>query len=214
MNTMKNIKTLALNCNFKSQFKYQANSQKGAVLIIGLILLFSLTLLGIGAMSTNLLQQRMAANMGDATLAFNASDTLIRREQRWIRSAPAEAPLLSIDCNNNQRCIYDVNRTSGKNILVTSIAEEWWEDPVVLDQAWWNANAYDYCCVPIPVNLDNVLVDPRIIIEWQQYELDDIGLGTTSIPTGITYYRLTARGTGSTTLSESVIQATISKRWN
>jgi len=203
---MKNITTV--------KFKYYTKRQNGAVLIIGLIMLFSLTLLGIGAMSTNLLQQRMATNMGDATLAFNASDTLIRREQRWIRTAANEAALLSLDCNNAQRCIYDVNKGSGKNILVTSIADEWWEDPVVLDQSWWNANAYDYCCVPIPVNLENVLVDPRIIIEWQQFELDDISLGTTSTPSGITYYRLTARGTGSTTLSESVIQATVSKRWN
>jgi len=186
---------------------------KGAVLIIGLILLFSLTLLGIGAMSTNLLQQRMATNMGDATLAFNAADTLIRREQRWLRTQPNETPLLAANCGNATQCIYYGGQDK-KNILVTTYTEEWWDAPAVFSQAWWDNNAYDYCCNPAPSNLANVLLDPRIVIERQQYELDSIDIGTTSNPTGVTYYRMTARGTGSTSLSESVIQATVSKRWN
>ncbi|MFV1982285.1 MAG: PilX N-terminal domain-containing pilus assembly protein [Thiohalomonadales bacterium] len=204
---MKNIKLTC--CYYRTRPQYQ----NGAVLIIGLILLFSLTLLGVGAMSTNLLQQRMATNMGDVTLAFNAADTLIRREQRWIRTQPDETVLLAVDCDNNVQCIYYAGEDK-KNILVTTYSEQWWEDPAVMTQAWWNNNAYDYCCNPIPSNLANVLSDPRIVIERQQYELDTIGIGTTSNPTGTTYYRMTARGTGSTNLSESVLQATISKRWN
>jgi type IV pilus assembly protein PilX len=204
---MKNINSTNI------QNRTQIQRQQGAVLIIGLILLFSLTLLGVGAMSTNLMQQRMATNMGDATLAFNASDTLIRREQRWLKSAPDEAILLKADCDNNLQCIYYAGQDK-KNILVTTYSEEWWEDPAVLVQSWWNSNAYEYCCDPIPSDLDNVLLDPRIVIERQQYELDSIDIGTTSYPTGVTYYRMTARGTGSTSLSEAVIQSTVSKRWN
>jgi len=204
---MKNTNSINLNNRF--HYKYQS----GAVLIIGLILLFSLTLLGVGAMSTNLMQQRMASNMGDATLAFNASDTLIRREQRWLKSQPNEAAVLKADCDNNTRCIYFAGEDK-KNILVTTYSDEWWEDAAVMTQAWWDANAYEYCCAPIPSDLDNVLLDPKIVIERQQYELDSIDLGTTSYPTGVTYYRMTARGTGSTSLSEAVIQATVSKRWN
>ncbi|MFV2059676.1 MAG: PilX N-terminal domain-containing pilus assembly protein [Gammaproteobacteria bacterium] len=196
-----------------SNKRFQSQRQTGAVLIIGLILLFSLTLLGVGAMSTNLMQQRMATNMGDATLAFNASDTLIRREQKWLRSQPDEAVLLKADCDNNTQCIYFAGQDK-KNILVTTYNEEWWNSAAVLTQAWWDANAYEYCCDPIPSDLDNVLLDPRIVIERQQYEQDSLDLGTTSYPTGVTYYRLTARGTGSTNLSEAVIQATVSKRWN
>jgi len=199
---MKNIKRIGFYYRTRPQY------QNGAVLIIGLILLFSLTLLGVGAMSTNLLQQRMATNMGDVTLAFNAADTLIRREQRWIRTQPDEKVLLAVDCDNNVQCIYYAGKDK-KNILVTTYSEQWWEDPAVMNQAWWNNNAN-----PIPSNLANVLLDPRVVIERQQYELDTIDIGTTSNPTGTTYYRMTARGTGSTNLSESVLQATISKRWN
>jgi type IV pilus assembly protein PilX len=189
-------------------------NNRGAVLIIGLILLFSLTLLGIGAMNTNLLQQRMATNMGDATLAFNAADTLIRREQEWLRTQPLESALLQADCNNVSRCIYELSKSDSKNVIITAYSEEWWNEADILTQAWWNANSYEYCCTPVPANLSNVLLDPRIVIEWQQYEQDSIDIGITSNPTGTTYYRLTARGTGSTSLSEAVIQATVSKRWN
>lgn len=197
------------------KYSIKLKNQRGAVLIIGLILLFSLTLLGIGAMGTNLMQQRMAANMGDAILAFNAADTLIRREQEWLRSQPLESALLSQDCDNNTRCIYDVDKATNKNILfATYLTDEWWDESAVFSQTWWNDNAYDYCCTPIPVNLDNVLIDPRIVVEWKQYELDSIDIGITSNPTGTTYYRMTARGTGSTSLSESIIQSTVSKRWN
>jgi len=190
------------------------NNNRGAVLIIGLILLFSLTLLGIGAMNTNLLQQRMATNMGDATLAFNAADSMIRREQEWLRTQPLESALLQADCNNVSRCIYELNKSDSKNVIVTAYSEEWWNEADILTQAWWDTNSYEYCCTPAPANLSNVLLDPRIVIEWQQYELDSIDIGITSNPTGTTYYRLTARGTGSTSLSEAVIQATVSKRWN
>jgi len=206
---MKQINTHYLNFKSSNQF----NHQKGAVLIIGLILLFSLTLLGIGAMSTNLMQQRMAANMGDAALAFNAADSIIRREQRWLRAQPLESALLKADCDNNTQCIYFAGEDI-KNVLVTAYTEEWWEDPAVFNKAWWDANAYEYCCNPLPSDLANVKSDPRVVIERQQYELDTLDLGTTSHPTGVTYYRMTARGTGSTDLSEAVIQATVSKRWN
>ncbi|VAW97161.1 hypothetical protein MNBD_GAMMA22-2225 [hydrothermal vent metagenome] len=203
---------MKLNTTNKALYKVQ--KQNGAVLIIGLILLFSLTLLGVGAMSTNLLQQRMATNMGDATLAFNAADTIIRREQEWLRTQPLEAPLLLADCNNNDRCIYSQNKSTGQTILVNTYSNEWWEETAVFNQAWWNTNGYEFCCTPAPATLQNVLLDPRIVIEWQQYEQDSIDIGVTSNPTGTTYYRMTARGTGSTSLSEAVIQTTVSKRWN
>lgn len=50
-------------------------SQSGVALIIGLVLLITLTILGIGTLSTTSLEQRMAGNMGDLNLAFNAAET-------------------------------------------------------------------------------------------------------------------------------------------
>ena len=49
--------------------------QGGAVLIIALVLLVTLTLLGVAAMNTSQLQEKMAANSQESTRAFQAAET-------------------------------------------------------------------------------------------------------------------------------------------
>jgi type IV pilus assembly protein PilX len=49
--------------------------QSGAVLIVSLIILVVLTLLGITAMNTTVLQQRMASNTQERVHAFQAAET-------------------------------------------------------------------------------------------------------------------------------------------
>lgn len=176
--------------------------QQGAVLIIGLILLFSLTLLGIGAMNTNLMQQRMATNMGDATLAFNAADSILRQEQMWLLTQADEKVLShQADCGNAVQCIYYKEGDGGSDLV------DFWYESLTFD---WNTQAYKQT----PSVNDNVKTDPKMIIEKIQFELDTLEVGTSSNPPGTTYYRFTARGTGSTDLSEAVLQSTVSKRWN
>jgi type IV pilus assembly protein PilX len=52
--------------------------QRGAVLIVGLIILVVLTLLGVQGMRTNLVQERMASNMRERNVAFQAAETALR----------------------------------------------------------------------------------------------------------------------------------------
>lgn len=49
--------------------------ERGAVLVVSLILLVILTLLGLSAMNTTQLGERMAANSQEATRAFQAAET-------------------------------------------------------------------------------------------------------------------------------------------
>lgn len=56
--------------------------QSGAVLIIGLILLVVLTLLGVQGMRTNLAQERMAFNVKERNLAFQAAEAALRAGER------------------------------------------------------------------------------------------------------------------------------------
>jgi len=55
-----------------------AKGQKGAVLVIGLIILVVLTLLGVQGMRTNVAQERMAANMRERNVAFQAAESALR----------------------------------------------------------------------------------------------------------------------------------------
>ena len=53
-------------------------SEHGATLVVGLVILLLLTLLGVQAMRSNTLQERMAGNTRDRNLAFQAAETALR----------------------------------------------------------------------------------------------------------------------------------------
>lgn len=57
------------------KIRLPVKSQQGVVLITGLVFLVILTLLGITALSTNTLEERMAANSQDINRAFQAAES-------------------------------------------------------------------------------------------------------------------------------------------
>ncbi len=52
--------------------------QKGAVLVVSLMILLVLTLIGVTAMTTSTLEERMAGNLKDVNLAFQAAESTLR----------------------------------------------------------------------------------------------------------------------------------------
>ena len=56
------------------QIKYTAKSQQGAALVVSLMILLVMTLIGITAMSSSNLEEKMAGNSRDMMLAFQAAD--------------------------------------------------------------------------------------------------------------------------------------------
>lgn len=52
--------------------------QQGAALVVGLIILVVLTLIGVQAMRTNIVQERMAGNMRERNIAFQAAEAALR----------------------------------------------------------------------------------------------------------------------------------------
>jgi len=52
--------------------------QRGAALIVGLVLLVVITLVGIGAMQSTTLQEKMAGNLRDSNMSFQASEAALR----------------------------------------------------------------------------------------------------------------------------------------
>ena len=51
---------------------FSRNQQRGAVLIISLIMLLVLTLLGVTSMRTTILEEKMAGNLRDKNTSFQA----------------------------------------------------------------------------------------------------------------------------------------------
>lgn len=55
-----------------------ARRERGAVLIVALVVLLILTILGVAGMQSTVLEERMAGNMRDRNLAFQAAEAALR----------------------------------------------------------------------------------------------------------------------------------------
>ncbi len=61
--------------------------QQGAALVIGLIMLVLVTLLGLTAMRTSALEERMAGHTSDRALAFQAAEAALRQGEQYLNGA-------------------------------------------------------------------------------------------------------------------------------
>ncbi|MBW5411704.1 PilX N-terminal domain-containing pilus assembly protein [Pseudomonas sp. MAG002Y] len=62
------------------------NREKGAVLLVALIVLLLMTIIGISSMRVTSLQERMAGNMRDQNLAFQGAETAMRQAEALVLS--------------------------------------------------------------------------------------------------------------------------------
>lgn len=60
-----------------SNMNSRPSRQRGAVLVIGLLILLVMTLLGVTAMSTSTMQERMSANGMNVSIAFQAAESAV-----------------------------------------------------------------------------------------------------------------------------------------
>ena len=61
-------------------------SQRGAALIVAMVMLLAMTLLGMTAIRTTTLQERMAGNLRDSNLAFQSAERALREGEKFLRS--------------------------------------------------------------------------------------------------------------------------------
>ena len=165
---------------------------KGATLAVTLIILFVITLLGVSAIKITQMQERMSSNLQDKELSFAAAESALTEGERWLMSLTTqpttEASCTTLPCT---RAVY-------QNVIM----EE-------QDITWWNTNAATY-----PSSLTNIKTPPRYLVEFLQFVPDTLEIGNSSNRNfGIHYYQITARGTGATDESVSVLQTTLGRRF-
>lgn len=162
--------------------------QRGAVLIVGLIILFVMTLLGITAMQTTTLEEAMAGNLQDRDLAFQAAEAALREGEFLIGTS---APILNENCSNGL-CV-------AQAFQLESI-RGWQRDP---SHAVWN-NAREYNgSLPLVAN------QPVYIIE-DMCEFTKDG-ETTPVNR---QFRITAVGTGQSPTTRVILQSTYLAQFN
>jgi type IV pilus assembly protein PilX len=174
-----------------------SQKQHGAALVISLILLTLITIIGLSAMRSGVMQQKMATNERDAELAFQATETVLRDAENWLSSQLVE-PLATANGSTN---VWELNAMDPND----GNPQSWWQER---DQTWWNNTGVSY-----GVALDNINTPPLSIIEYQYFKSDDLIIGDGGPPNGTSYYRITGQGTGGSDFARSLLQSTLAKRY-
>lgn len=104
--------------------------QAGAALLVSLILLVVITLVGLAAIGTTILQNKAAANQYDRQVAFQSAEAALRQAQAAITTATAtqQAPAGFEDCSTATGSTTPVNvclanpfNDSNANIVITTV---------------------------------------------------------------------------------------------
>lgn len=162
------------------------HKQQGAVLIISLIMLVLLTLIGMGAMRSTTMEERMAGNMRDKQVAFYAAEAALREGERFFEN------LISIGAFNG---------SAGKLTLADDEPDYW-------DSSTWSAgNSIEYSSSAI----SNVSKQPRYIVKYAGNSVSNVG----SLNMGrygsngknqVSNFQVTARGTGASDKTQVIVQ--------
>lgn len=161
-------------------------SKNGSALVIALVLLLVLTLMAITGMQNTFMQEKMSSNLRDKNIAFQAAEAALREAELFLQSAV----LPTFDNTNGLYQPIDNDITTKYRWELISWSSE--------SQSW----EYE-------VTIDNVLLNPRYIIE----ELPPVPEPTTSLAADepipdAGMFRVTSWAVGGTQGAEVILQTT------
>jgi type IV pilus assembly protein PilX len=170
--------------NMKTHPDYMKQSQTGAALVISLLILLVMTLIGVTAMSSSNLEEKMAGNSRDTELAFEAAEASLRGAENVVSNLATLSPF--VGCTGSylyaQGCFPDVTA----------------------DATWATAASFGG-------SLDKIKTTPKYIIEYtgdaggsQGLNVDNYGDSSSEI---VSTFRVTARGTGGTDKAVVLLQS-------
>jgi type IV pilus assembly protein PilX len=172
--------------------KNNAHFHQGMVLIIGLIFLMVLTIIGIAAMTSTALTEKMTQNFRDASSAFEAAEAALGDGEYWVqRQGAIPSPVASC---TTPPCVWTYNSFGS-----------FWQQP----DSWWQANA-----VPFSSTLSGVSLQPSYVIEQYSFVPYELSPDALSTGHGYYFYRVTARGSGPTSTSHAVVQSIFVTQYN
>ncbi len=178
------------------------HKERGAVLIVGLMLLLVLVILSVTASQSALIQERLAGNFRDLSLAFESAEAGTRWSTAWLQSLGRTALSRPFPCSTG---CDSVSRVWETGVYPSS--------PTAMDATWNTARAYgidptDDSSLSVSVPL--VYSQPRYIMEQQQFLRDDLAGDPQK---GVAFYRVTSRGLGARPNSTAIVRAVIAKRF-
>jgi len=171
--------------------------ERGIALVTVLVFMVILSIIGMAAMQSSGLQEKMSGNMRNQDVAFQAAETAVRQGELWVEQLVSQPALQSVACTGACEVVWDKNDAliNGGNFT---------------DHAFWDAGTN----LRTGTAIAGVNSAPKLVVEDAGYIRDmSSSLLWSSNPIGSELYRVTARGTGETDEARSVIQTTYAKRF-
>ena len=177
----------------KDMKNFNYTQQSGMTLIVSLIMLVSLTIIGVVSMQSTRTEISMAGNQREAGMTFNAAEAGLRDAEAYIMASISKTAF-----NDPTLGLYDKVD----------------EDPDYMDYAVWTDSQV------APTTLAYASEQPRFIIKYlgdrSQNEVAAVNIGGYgSSQPGITVsnFRVTARGAGQTGNTYRIVQSYYGKEY-
>jgi type IV pilus assembly protein PilX len=103
---------------------YSRRKQQGAALVVALILLVVATLIGLASSRNTVLQERMASNSYDRSMAFQRSEAALRFAEAQINATWQIATLGGRDCSSIACPVVPANAFTGTDALWLDVAAD------------------------------------------------------------------------------------------
>lgn len=177
--------------------------QRGVVLVVSLIVLLLMSLIGLASVRSAALEERMSGNWRDQNIALQAAEAALRAGETYLAPLADRPDQWTYPCAAPPCEVFDAlsDTRPTEDGLLSRDAE---------DRSEWIANA-----TPYGETLTGVRTPPLYLIEHSAYVRDHLVVGFGSVPeTGRDQYRITARGTGQSGVSVSMLQTHYLKRFN
>jgi len=167
--------------------------QSGVVLATSLIMLLLLTLISVTAMQTTCLEEKMAGNMRDKNLAFQAAESALIEAENSID--PTALPAFSATGTGG---FYSSMPTPALSNSALTQANFWRDNPVATSTL-------------TAAKLNNNITAPVYIIQQlNSVCFDPAGCIPTTTTEPLPMYKITVKATGGSTNSVVILQSTIS----
>lgn len=177
--------------------------EKGAVLMVTLLILIVLTLLGTAGVKTTTLEEKMSGNYRDNNLAFQAAEAGLREAENFLD--------LKVNAVDGDYTDYGTATSGLYKFVLGSSQARWdyitdnnlWDDASTTIEYGTSFGGLTSSALPVPL-----AKQPRYIIEeTETCSNGDGSLSVGIVPTYPCYYRVTSRGVGGTNTSTVMLQS-------
>lgn len=183
---------------------FTGGSEKGAVLITGLLILVVMTILGLGSMRGTILQERMAGNLKEQASGFHAAEAALQAALTQIEQSPSPPRIDAWGAGSlAEACkVTDSDGAAACTQMTELLAD-------------WRSSTTPAQGVPLASLGGSALLDiqdvrqPRVTVE-ERY-VAPLDFESAAQGRGIYFYTATALGTGQGGQSKTILQTTIAK---